>query len=103
MPLTGNYVQSGVNSAINMKLGGTPGSGLFDKLLISGSATLSGALNVTTINGFTPHPRSELHNHDLLRACTGGQFHDAQPAQRLLGKYRDFGPIHHILLSHPKR
>ncbi len=39
---------------LNIEIGGTsPGTG-YDQLVITGTATLGGTLNVSLINGFTP-------------------------------------------------
>jgi hypothetical protein len=52
LTITGNYVQAAAG-ALNIELGGlSPAQ--YDRLAISGSATLSGTLNVSEINGFTP-------------------------------------------------
>ncbi|MBL8811364.1 MAG: S-layer family protein, partial [Planctomycetaceae bacterium] len=52
--ITGNYTQSS-SGVLNIEVGGTNGSTPdFDQLLISGSASLDGTLNVTLINGFLP-------------------------------------------------
>ncbi len=50
--ITGNYIQ-GASGALNIDIGGT-GSGQFDRLTVSGTATLNGTLNVNLINGFAP-------------------------------------------------
>ncbi|MEJ7590088.1 MAG: hypothetical protein WKF77_00915 [Planctomycetaceae bacterium] len=52
--ISGNYVQ-GASGVLNIEVAGvntaTPD---YDQLVISGSATLNGTLNVTTVSGFTP-------------------------------------------------
>ena len=53
--IKGNFTNTNV---INVEIGGTGGAGVnpngHDQLLISGTANLGGALNVTLTNGFTP-------------------------------------------------
>lgn len=54
---TGNFTNS---ATVNVEIGGTGGAGVnpngHDQVLISGTATLGGTLNVTFTNGFTPVP-----------------------------------------------
>ncbi len=52
--ITGNYTQTSAGT-LNIELGGVA-TGQFDQLLVSGTATLDGTLNVSLINGFTPTP-----------------------------------------------
>ena len=49
----GNFAQS-APGALDDQIGGTPGSGLFGKMAVSGSATLGGLFNLSLVNGFTP-------------------------------------------------
>jgi hypothetical protein len=49
----GSHYTQTANGALNIELGG-PDVGQFDKLVITGAATLDGILNVTLINGFVP-------------------------------------------------
>jgi hypothetical protein len=51
---SGNYTQKG-SGALNIKIGGTS-TGQFDQLVASGTVSLGGSLNVSTINGFSPQP-----------------------------------------------
>ena len=37
-----------------MDIGGTTAGSTYDQLIVNGSASLTGTLNVTLINGFTP-------------------------------------------------
>ena len=53
MTFTGNYAQSGASSALNIKLGGLVAGTQYDRLVVSGTATLSGPLNVTLLGGFS--------------------------------------------------
>lgn len=63
--VTGNYEQTSaainagtVDGVMNIEIGGpSPGTD-FDKVAITGTATLAGVLNVTLINGFVPPPGS---------------------------------------------
>jgi hypothetical protein len=49
--VSGNYTQSA--GSLEIEIGGT-GAGQADKLIVTGIATLGGALNVAVINGFVP-------------------------------------------------
>ncbi len=51
--ITGNLPQSS-NSVINIQIGGTNAGVNYDQLIVTGSATLNGALNVSLVNGFRP-------------------------------------------------
>ena len=55
--ITGNFANTG---SVNIEIGGTGGAGVnpngHDQLLISGTATIGGTLNVTLTNAFTPAP-----------------------------------------------
>ncbi|HVS35748.1 MAG TPA: PKD domain-containing protein, partial [Gemmataceae bacterium] len=54
LSINGNYTQTS-NGVLNIEIGGTnPATPDFDQLLVSGTATLNGTLNVSLINGFTP-------------------------------------------------
>jgi autotransporter-associated beta strand protein len=52
LAINGNYSQNS-GSTLAIEIGGTPGSGLFDVLSISGSATLAGELEVSLVNSPT--------------------------------------------------
>ncbi|MFO0979550.1 MAG: hypothetical protein U0996_24325, partial [Planctomycetaceae bacterium] len=53
--ITGNYTQ-GAAGVLNIEVGGTSAvTPDFDQILISGTATLGGTLNVSLINGFVPN------------------------------------------------
>jgi hypothetical protein len=52
LTINGNYTQTATGS-LNIELGGTV-AGSSDQLVVSGAATLGGALNVATIGSFTP-------------------------------------------------
>ena len=53
MTVNTGYTQSGAGSALNIKLGGTTAGTTFDRLVVNGTATLGGTLNVTLFNGFS--------------------------------------------------
>jgi hypothetical protein len=55
LTISGSYTQTSVG-ALNVEIGGLTAETEFDRLAISGSATLSGTLNVSLINGFLPNP-----------------------------------------------
>ena len=49
--VSGNYTQNA--GTLEIEIGGTS-AGQFDKLIVTGTATLGGALNLAVINGFVP-------------------------------------------------
>ena len=51
--INGNYTQ-GANGVLNMEIGGTTAGTEYDQLVVNGTATLGGTLNVSLINGFRP-------------------------------------------------
>ena len=51
--IAGNYTQ-GASGKLDIDLGGTTAGSQYDQLLVSGSATLAGTLDVSLIDGFTP-------------------------------------------------
>jgi len=55
LTINGNYVQS-PNGVLKIQLDGPAPGTEYDQLLVSGSVTLGGTLDVTTGNGFTPTP-----------------------------------------------
>ena len=57
LTVSGNYTQTSAGT-LNTQLGGTPASGQFGQLAVTGTATLAGAFNLTLANGFTPQPAS---------------------------------------------
>ena len=50
--ITGNYTQ-GASGVLNIDIGGT-GSDQFDRLTVSGAATLGGTISASLLNNFTP-------------------------------------------------
>lgn len=55
---SGNYTQ-GMMGTLNLKVGGAPGSGSYNRLLVTGKATLAGALNITLVDGWNPPAGTE--------------------------------------------
>jgi hypothetical protein len=53
LTIVGNYTQA-ADGVLNIELGGLTPATEFDQLKVSGSATLDGTLDVSTINGFIP-------------------------------------------------
>ncbi len=53
LPITGTYTQTAAGS-LNIEIGGLTAGTQFDRLAVSGAATLGGAFNITQINGFAP-------------------------------------------------
>ena len=53
LTVTGNLPNTS-SAVINIELGGVVQGTEYDKLTVSGSATLDGTLNITLINGFQP-------------------------------------------------
>jgi hypothetical protein len=53
LSIVGTYAQTGAGQ-LNMEIGGTTAGAGFDRLDISGQATLSGTLNISLINSFSP-------------------------------------------------
>jgi hypothetical protein len=70
LTITGNYTQSS-GGTLNVEIGGT-GAGQFDRLQVSGTATLDGTLKITTLNGFSPSPGNSFQV--LTFAARSGDF-----------------------------
>lgn len=51
--VAGNFTQSS-SGTLYEQLGGTPGSGLFGQVDVTGTATLAGTFNLALVNGFSP-------------------------------------------------
>jgi YD repeat-containing protein len=51
--VSSNFTQASAGSLTD-QIGGTPGSGLFGQVAVTGTAKLAGAFNVALVNGFTP-------------------------------------------------
>jgi uncharacterized delta-60 repeat protein len=62
----GNYTQ-GAGGALSLEIGGTQ-PGQFDRLVVTGTATLDGNLTVRTINQFTPNPQSNFRPLEFTAA-----------------------------------
>jgi hypothetical protein len=57
--ITGNLTQTSTGT-LNVDLGGTSAGTQYDQLVVTGSATLDGAVNVSLINGYAPPPGHQL-------------------------------------------
>ncbi len=56
LTVNGNYTQKS-GGILNIELGGnTPGAGGYDQLVVTGTATLNGTLNLKLVKGFLPAP-----------------------------------------------
>lgn len=55
LTLNGNYTQTSAGT-LALELGGTAAGTNYSQLVVNGTATLTGTLSVTAINGFTPSP-----------------------------------------------
>jgi hypothetical protein len=53
LTVSGNFTQ-GAAATLEIQLGGTPGTGLFGRLAVAGTANLDGTLTLTPVNGYTP-------------------------------------------------
>jgi hypothetical protein len=53
--INGNYTQT-ADGVLNIEIGGLTAGSQYDRLVVSGSATLNGTLNVILLNGFQPSP-----------------------------------------------
>jgi uncharacterized repeat protein (TIGR01451 family) len=53
LTINGDYVQA-ANGTLDIQLGGTTPGTQYDRLAVSGTVTLDGTLNVTTVGGFVP-------------------------------------------------
>jgi hypothetical protein len=62
--ISGNYLQGG--AALTIEIGGTDAGTSHDKVVVTGTATLSGTLNATEINGFQPTSFTSI---DILTAA----------------------------------
>ena len=61
--VAGNYTQG--DAALNIEIGGTTPGTEYDRLSVTGTATLSGTLNATEINGFNPQSLTSI---DIITA-----------------------------------
>jgi hypothetical protein len=53
LTISGSYTQTATGS-LNIELGGSTAGNQYDQLVVSGAASLGGALNIATIGSFTP-------------------------------------------------
>ncbi len=51
--ITGDYIQA-ADGILNLEIGGLTAGTQYDRINITGNATLNGTLNITLVNGFTP-------------------------------------------------
>src|SRR5262249_27345430 len=51
--VTGNFIQ-GADATLEIQLGGTPDTGLYGSMAVTGTADLDGTLTLTPVNGYTP-------------------------------------------------
>jgi hypothetical protein len=73
LQLIGDYAQT-AGGTLEIELGGAPASGSFDVLSVSGTATLAGAINVTTIDAYVPAIGDSFEI--LTAAAVSGVFDD---------------------------
>src|SRR5205085_8771770 len=71
LAVNGNYTQTSAGTLAIELAGTTPGSG-YDRLAVSGTATLDGTLSVQAIQGFSP--ASDATFQVLTPASRSGQF-----------------------------
>jgi autotransporter-associated beta strand protein len=71
MTIIGNYSQQS-SGALQMEVGGTVPGVQHDMLIVTGTASLSGRLDVELINGFVPQPGNEMQL--LLAGSVVGKF-----------------------------
>jgi hypothetical protein len=55
LTVTGDYTQWSAGT-LDVQLGGTPASGQFGQLVVTGTANLDGTLQIDLVNGYTPNP-----------------------------------------------
>jgi hypothetical protein len=55
LTIIGNYTQTGAGT-LNIEIGGTTAGSQYDQLVVTGTATLDGTINVTLVNNFQPKP-----------------------------------------------
>jgi hypothetical protein len=55
LTINGNYTQTAAGT-LNIEIGGRTAGSQYDRLAVSGTATLDGTLSVTLVNGFQPSP-----------------------------------------------
>ncbi len=73
MTVTGNYTQS-AGGSLTVDVGGSPGSGEFGVLSVSGTASLAGTLNANLVNGFGPTAQDNYNYTVLSARSTSGSF-----------------------------
>ena len=68
LTIGGPFTTSGI---VNLKVGGTTSITQYDRLAITGTATLGGTLNVTLVNSFTPAPGNQFTALTTTGALSG--------------------------------
>ena len=68
----GSYSQDKTTGALDITIGGTPASGKYGKLAVSGAVALAGALDVDTVNGFHFSNGSSKYDDVLTFSSRGG-------------------------------
>ena len=71
LSITGNYTQSAAGS-LKIEIGGTTSGTEFDVLAVTGTATLAGSLNVTSLNSYIPAAFTTFR--PLTSSSTTGDF-----------------------------
>jgi hypothetical protein len=73
LTVAGNYTQG--DAALNIEIGGTTPGTEYDRLAVTGTATISGTLNATEINGYDPQSLTSI---DIITAgAISGTFSQA--------------------------
>jgi hypothetical protein len=73
LTIVGNYTQG--DAALNIEIGGTTPETEYDRLVVTGTATISGILNAAEINGFNPQSLTSI---DIITAgAVNGTFSQA--------------------------
>jgi len=72
LTITGNYTQ-GASSLLRMELGGSQ-LGKYDQLIVTGSATLGGTLELDLFNGYVPGPGTTFELFNFSNVTPGSQF-----------------------------
>ncbi len=76
LSVSGNYTQN-AGGILNIQLGGLTPATQFDQLAVTGQASISGTLNVTLVNGFTPAAGNTFQI--ITAGSTAGSFTTINP------------------------
>ena len=94
LTIDGHFTQYG-DGVFDVQIGGLTAGSQFDQLVVTGTATLAGTLNISLINGFTPQkgnsfpivtyasPSGEFTAYSGLNYGTGGTFQTVYGASNL--------------------